>query len=397
MSRLTFLFPMQSAELANLDVPLEIRDENMSLVANTLASQSVQVEPGTYIVTATLPAGQRVSKVVQAHGFHQEISLDVPSAQASPHEWREVDHYFASARAQRSVRTMKAGSSLSNIVIRDIGGLESFTPKPILPAACLRMFGGNLLKDALHAMAVDAVRTRFEGDIVHLRCGPAQELRIVQMVQTGRAPVNIALPVSRYGCTIVVRRELERYWTEVHPEDEQSNLLLGYTQNRMLQQQETVAEGLLNRKREDPIAAAVGAYALLRTGELDRLHHWTDNLAHWFEWLPDGAAIRGEHLARLGRHDEALVSFLKVFQRGLPLFSDGVRFTHDRLRNYRALEVGHPDIAPLLTALRAFVSFVDFDKAVTTFTGIDPANPDDDPAVTLPVGDRLDLAPLFSQ
>jgi hypothetical protein len=35
----------------------------------------------------------------------------------------------------------------------------------------------------------------------------------------------------------------------------------------------------------DPIAAAVGAYALLRFAELDRLHDWTANLYDRFPYL----------------------------------------------------------------------------------------------------------------
>src|SRR2546423_15128052 len=91
------------------------------------------------------------------------------------------------------------------------------------------------------------------------------------------------------------------------------------------------AEELLEDKQQDPIAAAVGGYALLRFSALERLHDWTANLHSWFEWLPDGAAIRGEHLARMGQHDEALDAFLTLPSRGLPLFSDGLAYAVNRL------------------------------------------------------------------
>ena len=71
-----------------------------------------------------------------------------------------------------------------------------------------------------------------------------------------------------------------------------------------------VSEDLLYGKVADPIAACVGAYTLLRLGELDRLHEWTENLKNWFDWLPDGLAIRAEHLARRGQHAQALENLL---------------------------------------------------------------------------------------
>ncbi|MGG7377662.1 hypothetical protein ACQ7B2_02440, partial [Escherichia coli] len=54
------------------------------------------------------------------------------------------------------------------------------------------------------------------------------------------------------------------------------------------------AETLLEEKRADPIAAAMGGYALLRLGRIADLRHWPANLAKWFPWLPDGAVIAGE-------------------------------------------------------------------------------------------------------
>jgi hypothetical protein len=381
MTYLSFNVPMH--RLHELDVPLEIRDENMRLVAETLASRGVSVDPGRYIVTALMPAGQRVTKIVDTNES-QEITLDLPTGQQSPHEWREIGHYFASARARRAVRMA------SDAVI----GLESFTPMAPVTAA-MRMFSGNLLTRQMKTIPVDAVREDFMPEVAHLSCGPATELRYVQIVQPGRPAVNIALPISHLGCTIAIHREPERYWIEVHPNDEQANLLLGYTQNHMLAQQTSVAEGLLYRKQNDPIAAAVGAYSLLRIGDLERLHHWTQNLAMWFEWLPDGAAIRGEHLARLGDHAGALASFLGVPKRGLPMFSDGIRFTHDRLRTYAATDGETEEMRNALKALRTYVSYVDFDKAVTTFPGVDPLKPGDEIVDELPAKNLMEIAPLF--
>jgi hypothetical protein len=109
---------------------------------------------------------------------------------------------------------------------------------------------------------------------------------------------------------------------------------------------------------------------------------WLQNLMNWFTWLPDGSAVRAEHLARWSMHLAAMDAFIEVTQRGLPLFSDGIRFTYDRLRFY----TGNPaDIADAdatrargaLERIELFVRHVDFTKPVTTFLGSDPNHPRD--------------------
>jgi hypothetical protein len=92
---------------------------------------------------------------------------------------------------------------------------------------------------------------------------------------------------------------------------------------------------MLLAKITDPIGAAVSAYFLLKTGKLDRLRDWTATLAEDFDWLADGLVIRGEHLARLGRHEEAFHIFLRLRERGLPLFSAGFSFALNWLGQYR--------------------------------------------------------------
>src|SRR3954471_7585975 len=78
------------------------------------------------------------------------------------------------------------------------------------------------------------------------------------------------------------------------------------------------AEEALMRKRDDPVAAAAGAFSLLALGELDRLHDWTANLHDWFRWLPDASIARAEHLALSGQHQKAVRTLLRLRVQGLP-------------------------------------------------------------------------------
>ena len=145
------------------------------------------------------------------------------------------------------------------------------------------------------------------------------------------------------------------------------------------------AELLLGEKLEDVVAATIGAYALLRLGELERLHDWTENLRNWFPWLPDGAAIRGEHLARLGRHGEALACFAELPRRGLPVFTDGLSYSVDRIRLYvnlgrdhfAGMPISYDDALGLRRRLESYGTFADLREPFLTFTGLDPSRPDD--------------------
>ena len=87
-----------------------------------------------------------------------------------------------------------------------------------------------------------------------------------------------------------------------------------------------------------PTTAALGGYHLLRTGELQRLHSWLANLADWMHWMSDGPVIRGWQLLRgaTARPGETpRQRFLQAADRGLPIFSDGLRLLIDGLKVVR--------------------------------------------------------------
>ena len=103
------------------------------------------------------------------------------------------------------------------------------------------------------------------------------------------------------------------------------------------------AEDLLQEKVEDPFAAVVGAYLLLRLRRLDLLHDWTWNLATMAPGIPDAAIIRGWHLVHAGAAQaeqeirgcfaKALAGPLPIFTEGLQLLSEGARLLGDEFRS----------------------------------------------------------------
>ncbi|WP_454801408.1 hypothetical protein [Mucilaginibacter phyllosphaerae] len=93
------------------------------------------------------------------------------------------------------------------------------------------------------------------------------------------------------------------------------------------------AERLLKEKRYDCSAAAVGGYYLLKMGELVRLHDWANNLANWFDYLPDGAIIHAwqmisERNAAVGDIKRRL---LEAVRRGIPVYTEGLRLLYNAL------------------------------------------------------------------
>ncbi len=384
MSKISFSCDFKSWELQSLALPVEVRKPNLALVAQTLTTQSVDLEPGTYYVTARLPAGQELFKQVTVIEGQPEIVTLAPDPEdESQHESLEVESYI----------TGHLPASLFSF-----RGLEGLGTQDVV--ARLRAFSGSALSG----------QTQVRNDQTWLVPLPASsqgmakfnvspgDVRLVQLLQSEVPPLNVALPIQPgpglptwIGCQLILTRQSKGLLTLdvllLHPA---ADTLLGYFQRGLLEQAATIttsdalqAEQLLFEKSSQPIAAAAGAYALLRLGDLDRLHNWTENLYNWFTWLPDGAAIRGEHLARLGKHEEALSVFLELSSRGLPIFSDGLSYAIDRLRLYSTIDDTSINIDArsqaqvILKQLQRFVPFVDFHKPLLTFTGIDPSNPDD--------------------
>lgn len=107
---------------------------------------------------------------------------------------------------------------------------------------------------------------------------------------------------------------------------------------------EEQAVDMLYQKGENPLAAAGGAYALVRM-PIDPKRPpvwvpWLQNLRYRFEWLPDGAILDGwAHLNGIGRPPnmaEAANAFVTAAQRGLPVYSAGVKQLFEGLTRVEA-------------------------------------------------------------
>jgi hypothetical protein len=399
MTRLRFTTLFESDQLRGIQLPLEIRTADLALVAAILTSDSIDLKPGMYVVAAKLPAGHEIKRVIEVGAVDETIDLMPPKLKESA---IEVATFLASKRAQladvRAAATVIApavGAGIAAVVTGlntfltvGIGGFSRSDHRPAGRQAFLRGFIGNPLLSTVEEVDLQAKEIARAKNVVQYHVAPARKTMYLQSLQPGRPAVNIALPLSeRAGCVIAAHSEPGRVWVEVHADHGEANLLAGYQQSSEGSDQTALAERLLRGKLDDPIAALIAAYSLIRSGHLDLLHDWTADLLRDFPWLPDATAARGEHLARLGLHQEALEVFVGL--PGLPLFSDGIGYVWERLRLYCSLREQFP--APVFARAEAlrdqlgrFISFINFDLVVTTFTGADPASPDASTLTDLP-------------
>jgi hypothetical protein len=91
-----------------------------------------------------------------------------------------------------------------------------------------------------------------------------------------------------------------------------------------------LAEKLLQKKFDDPIAAVAGAYFLLRTKGWSRVPvSWFDNLTDSVRWLPDAPIIRCIVMLRSGLPSnggraKARELLGECLNRGVPIFAEGL-------------------------------------------------------------------------
>ena len=437
MSGLEFELTFVAEELKKLDLPVEIRKPNMVLVQRARASQRVELEPGTYYVGIKMPAGQEAwSQVTVPDEGFERVKLGPEPAKEPASQAEELQQYFTPSYV------IPPEQRLSYVVICAIavaGGLITAAiaygvTESVLTGSVI-VIAGTFLAGAAFAVALSTkvlrpgytalnryrhdIRLRqFQGnvltgeyklekdsslfdeqiplsdDLVEIDFQGKNQGQIIQLLQTGEPPLNVILPAwQERGCRIVLKKQPDaKYSLEVHLKHPEAELLLRYWEQGRWQLAANVsdsaavsAQRLLYDKLQHPISAAIGGYALLRLGALDRMNEWSENLMNWFSWLPDGAAVRGEHLARLGNHQEALEAFCQLRERGLPYLSDGLSYAVDRLRLYQSVgkkNFSEDDLkkcAATLALLEPFSYFTDFRKPLTTFTGLDPAKPDAKP------------------
>ncbi|MCU7841146.1 MAG: hypothetical protein KZQ82_11160 [Candidatus Thiodiazotropha sp. (ex Lucinoma annulata)] len=332
-------------------LPLEIRGENLRLLGMARTGEQLRLNPGRYAVRMLLPNGETETAMVavQADGLarhkmgwrpttllarklkskytEQKPIIPLPSVPAFPNlelsEENETEH--ADKVIPEQATTAFPENWCARFLAYDIDQ-KYWLPAEYPPRLELQEHGvaGGIVASEL---------------LVH-----AQDPGLFAIELRGRAGdhISVALPMAAQSdamsCRLTIVDDGEAIRAEASLLGYGSiELVSDYMQTGALQEAAALmedAEELLLGKMSNPIAAALGGYALLRLGDLERLHNWPMNLASWFEWLPDGAVIAGELAARRKDHPSAANFMLLAVKRGLPLFSEGYSHLLSRLRYY---------------------------------------------------------------
>jgi hypothetical protein len=347
-----------------------IDSTTLELVASPACGEEVEVPAGTYVVSATLPSGERSVGVADvAANELSELALASRAAVAEPPPPPPPPPPPAAPAPGLEELGPPAGADAAPAAgsgwfvrfrVRTQQGFEPDEPQ------------------------VDVLMTTSEGAQLTVRAS-GEGILFAQVARTGEVPLTVALPIfgptSSQSCRLTLGGPAGGLSADVSlPDYPQVDAVARYLQSGHLVEAAGViqnAEQLLEQKMADPFGAALGGYALLRSGQVDRLHHWPRNLAGMFPWLPDGAVIAGEEAALEGDHATAIGFVCDAARRGLPVFATGFSLLAARLREYagaRADAFGENgglvgEVGEHLERALRVMPFVDFDRVSFAFRG----------------------------
>lgn len=415
-SAVRFTARFRSVELEQADFPIEVRTLGAALVKQGVLSGVLTLNPGNYIAIAHLPGGQDAQAEFYVSGDEPNlrIELQLDPSDESPNESQEVQRFVRGAgetpllrRERVSSRKRRLEKAIQTPVLKPwfIVPMDPRIPMAASHRITVRGFTGNLLKGEIKAVTGSgwwerSRETKPPGFSEFVVTDPS--ITGIQILRGDRRALNLLLPSASDApneppARIVIRTLHDGYLAQAHPGDLLADSLLKYAEEGMADAMRILsgahAERLLAEKIERPIAAAVGAYSLLRTGAVEALHDWSRNLYNWMAWLPDAVPILAEHLARQGKHAEALEILVNLPERGLPIFTDGFSYMLDRLRLYvrsggsKFQEHHVKEGQVLLDRLEDFSVGIDFSQPTVSFTGLDPSGPGDKTFNFLPLGE----------
>jgi hypothetical protein len=335
-------------------VPVGIYDHDLALVDRVLGSEPVVLEHGSYFAVGRGPDGREVRENFSVGSQPTKVRVGLePSTPGLAY----LDFVPSSGVARRVSAAVRFVRRFDQPTVTEY---ESIGP------------GEWKLVQRRQAWRLG------QADLDQITCDA------LVLGRQGSHPICLRLPRQgrRYFVISLRWTDADEASLDVRLANEQADALLRYLDRGeigaaalLAQSPALSAETLLGDKLKDPVAAAAGAYGLLRLGDLDRLHSWTRNLSEWFEWFPDGAVVYAEHMAQLGEHELAIRALKSLATRGLPCFSVGLGLAADRLRAYTRLRPDDEHLRVSLEDLTRFAVATDFSQPVTVFACTAPDAP----------------------
>ncbi len=286
---------------AEFDLPIEVRASDYALITRARSRQTVDLEPGNYLVVAPLPDGQELRGEVTINAGQGDANVHLygpEAAPSSPFEERLIDP------AKRVSARLLTDTLLSIEPPLDISADEDN-----------RKLGPRLLH-VQHS-------SEYDTDGTWLWPLPPAAFENATFRRTGTVAAGLTAHMAHPQAELVLSYlRAGAIGPAIHASG--SDLLSVETL--------VLSQGLLEGKKNDPLAAALGAYVLLRQSHVDgSTRKLVERLHEYNQQLPDSYCLQAELLARAGQRDEALRLLLRLPEVGLPFFTEGVRIAAEHL------------------------------------------------------------------
>jgi hypothetical protein len=337
------------------------------------------VEPGRYVVSATLPSGTVLTEDVEAReGEDVVVQLDAMDSPYETHAWQYLLGNIESGSVYHRTGTVPIPRSTGSRTVEE----QPFAAAgpPVVTTPKVTWIGDS--KDsswsfeAMLAMAAEPAAETVAATIAdrwpprvlphpdetdgtsHLyhfdETGPVGLLgaghgaRQFLLVEIGSVRHLVTLPTP-WGSSLVevlvnARQSPTGSAVAVTVRDPAVGAGLAYMARGALEsaaQLFTDVELMLYTKMANPLAAAAGAYVLVGTDITDERRGWDPwlrNLHDWFGWMSDGAILLATRQLQQARTqddlDRARGELIKAYDQGVPYYTLGLSWLMDGLSEF---------------------------------------------------------------
>ncbi|MGW1641426.1 hypothetical protein [Streptomyces lavendulae] len=343
--------------------------------------RSYPVEPGRYVVSASLPSGLVLTEsAVAVEDRETPVDFAMTDSPYATHAWQYLmgniepgGVYHSPARSPRAEsvasRSMVATASrpdgtasgaavdptaLATWVADSPPARWSFasmlalarTPPGTSVADSIGSGGSRVLPAPLHPGGTVTPLYRFGPDgPLGTPGGPLGERQFLVVEAAGSVRlVTLPLPWGEAEVEVLVnlRQSPTGSAVSVAVRDADVGAGLAYMAQGALDTAArlfTDVEEMLYSRLANPLAAAAGCYVLIGTDHSPgstRWDPWLERLADGFPWLGDGAILRAVRLLRRARGDPGQVrrgreGLIEAFDRGIPFYTLGLAWLVDGL------------------------------------------------------------------
>ena len=384
------------------------------------SAHEVAVDPGRWLVEATLPSGEVITEEVEVESG-QDVRMTLHAAEHSPHEWLGWQHLVGNVEGDRTLRKLRAraqemmeratkavGARLDDSRLIDrledsrlverLGDLGADLAERLIkriadpPAVHLCEHQSSLrgaeawtrILDPDPALAIACSPAQEDRDAatwIYRLTGPTRvdQRQFAHIAWLGeRFAVSLPLPWPALSgdelqpVQMMVRRSPHDGRVQIGTivEDPDFGTMAGLMTASTLPQAAIAARqahGLLFGKMMRPLAAAAGGYVLLAAGAGgdEDWHGWIDNLDHLFPSIPDGAILKASLRLRFPRDKgapaQARAALLDAFERGIPYYSAGVSWLLDGLTTF----ADDPEVEEKMKMVQRVAWRIDLSQAFT--------------------------------